>query len=159
MIESYLDMMQESLRKKIAILKKIEVENEIQKHILENPEHVDTDLFDAAVVRKAELIDELTELNDGFQSLFDHIKEEIEQNRGKYEEQIQNMQEMIRQITVLSNTLQAEEMRNKKMADAYFSETRRQLKNGKRSAKVALDYYQSMNKSKNIPPQYIDQKN
>ena len=159
MIESYLDMMQESLRKKIAILKKIETENEIQKHILDSPEHVDTTLFDAAVERKAKLIDELTELNDGFQLLFDHIKEEIEQNRKKYKEEIQQMQEMIRQITVLSNTLQAEELRNKKMADAYFSEMRRQLKNGKRSAKAALDYYQSMNKSKIISPQYIDRKN
>ena len=135
------------------------MENEIQNHILENPEHVDTELFDAAVERKAKLIDELTELNDGFQLLFDHIKEEIEQNRKKYKEQIQQMQEMISQITALSNTLQAEELRNKKMADAYFSETRRQLKNGKRSAKVALDYYQSMSKSKIVSPQYIDRKN
>ena len=159
MTESYLDMMQESLQKKIIVLKQIEKENELQRQILEKPDHVDGEAFDQAVERKGRMIDELTELNDGFQSLYDQIKPEIEQNRNKYKNEIRIMQEMIREITTLSSSLEAEEMRNKKMADAYFSETRKQYKNGKRSAKVALDYYQNMSKSKSIQPQFIDQKN
>ena len=159
MTESYLDMMQESLQKKIIVLKQIEKENELQRQILEKPDHVDGEAFDQAVERKGRMIDELTELNDGFQSLYDHIRPEIEQNRNKYKNEIRTMQEMIREITTLSSSLEAEEMRNKKMADAYFSETRKQYKNGKRSAKVALDYYQNMSKSKSVQPQFIDQKN
>ena len=73
MTESYLDMMQESLQKKISVLKQIEKENELQRQILEKPDHVDGEAFDQAVERKGRMIDELTELNDGFQSLYDQI--------------------------------------------------------------------------------------
>ena len=88
MLASSLDMLEESLRKKIEIMTEIEAENERQKEVLSNPDSVNEDLFDATVDTKGELIDKLVALDDGFQSLFDRVKEEVGSNREKFADQI-----------------------------------------------------------------------
>ena len=91
MLASSLDMLEESLKKKIEIMTEIEAENERQKEVLSNPDSVNEDLFDATVDTKGELIDKLVALDDGFQSLFDRVKEEVGSNREKFADQINSM--------------------------------------------------------------------
>ena len=43
--------------------------------------------------RKAALIDKLEQLDTGFESLYDKVKEELESNRDIHKEQIRQMQE------------------------------------------------------------------
>ncbi len=158
MTGSYLSMMADSLDKKIEILKKIEHYNAEQRRILERDGVVDMDAFDATVEAKGDLIDELERLNDGFETLFDQVKEELDGNRECYKAEIAAMQERIRTITSLSGSIQAEEARNKSLAEKYFSNARREMVQGKKSAKAALDYYRSMARSTFTPPQYLDSK-
>ncbi len=159
MTQSSLDMMQDSLNKKISVMNKIHEENQTQKEILENPQQVDGEAFDAAVERKAALIDELNILNDGFQGIYDRIKEDLLDNKDQYKEQILILQDQIREITSLSSQLEQEEQRNKEMADAYFSTERSKLKTGVQSSKAALDYYQNMNKVGMNLSLFFDSKN
>ena len=158
MTGNYLDMMADSLRRKIAALEEIEKVNAEQKTLFEQGDAMDDDAFDASVNRKGELIDEIDKLNDGFTSLFEKVKVEIGENKAKYAAQIKEIQEQIRRITELSNSVQAQEARNKAIADRYFTEARRKLADGKRSSGTAMKYYQTMSKSANIQPQFFDNK-
>ena len=46
-----------------------------------------------------------------------------------------------------------------KMAEGYFSAERERMATGKRSAAAAFNYYTTMNNFKDIPPQFLDEKN
>lgn len=158
MTGNYLEMMADSLTRKIAILKEMEQINAEQKGLFEQGDAMDDDAFDASVDRKGELIDEIDKLNDGFTALFDKVKAEIGENREPYAAQIRDLQGKIREITELSNSVQAQEARNKAIADRYFAEARGRLKEGKKSSNTAMLYYQTMSKSANVQPQFFDNK-
>ena len=157
MLASSLDMLEESLRKKIEIMTEIEAENERQKEVLSNPDNVNEDLFDATVDTKGELIDKLVALDDGFQSLFDRVKEEVGSNRAQYAEQIKRMQALIEEVTAKSASIEAAEHRNKKLAETYFDTARQKMNVSKQTSAAAFNYYRTMNNFKDIPPQFLDQ--
>ncbi len=159
MVAASLDMLEESLIKKLEVMKKIRDENARQKEILSNPEEVDFEAFDKTLDVKGEYIDQLLLLDDGFQTLFDKVKEEVGDNKVKYADQIKRMQVLIHDITDASASIEAEEHRNKRLAEAYFSSERERMASGKKSAAVAFNYYQTMSKFKDIPPQFLDKKN
>ncbi|WP_408072071.1 flagellar protein FliT [Butyrivibrio sp. JL13D10] len=159
MTESYLDMMEESLREKITVLEDIVKENETQKEILESTTEFDEERFDEAISRKGELIRRVENLNDGFESLYERVKRELEDNKDKYREKIAVFQNLIREITGLSNSIEAGEKRNRALAKNYFSSSKGQINQNRKSSQAALDYYLTMNKSKITPPQFYDTKN
>ena len=158
MTNHYLDMMAESLDRKIAILEEMERVNADQKVLFEQGDAMDDDAFDASVEKKGELIDEIDKLNDGFTALFEKVKVEIGDNKAKYAAQIKGLQEQIRRVTELSNSVQTQEARNRQIADKYFNEARAKLVEGKKTSGTAMKYYQTMSKSVNIQPQFFDNK-
>ena len=159
MISASLDMLEESLQKKIEILTQIEAQNEKQRNVLCDPEKVDESAFDETVNAKSQFIDEINSLDDGFQSLFDRIKEEIGDHKDLYADQIKRMQKLIQEITSRSASIEASEHRNKRLAEKYFSTARETMNQSRNSSSAAFNYYQTMNNFKNIPPQFMDQKN
>ncbi len=159
MTESYLEMMKESLVQKIAVLEEIEKENLIQKEILENEEHFDAEGFDEAISRKGVLIKKIEKLNDGFETLFGRVKEELSGNKDKYKAQIAEYQDLIRRITDLSSSIEVQEKRNRDLAAGQFRNSRNKINQNRKTSKAALDYYLTMNKSKITPPQFYDTKN
>ena len=102
------------------------------------------DTFDQAMEEKDKLIEELSRLDDGFETLYAQVKRELEENRAFYAEPIKGLQNQIRQITELSNSIQAKEARNKKLVEDYFAKKRGELKQGRQRSKAAYDYYKSM---------------
>ena len=159
MLSSSMDMLEESLIKKIDIMSKIEEENEKQKEILSDPDNVDETAFDDTVDKKGELIDKLISLDDGFQTLFDRVKEEVNANKDEFADQIHRMQDLIRDITARSASIEAAEHRNKRLAERYFDTARHKMNTSKQSSAVAFNYYRTMNNFKEIPPQFLDKKN
>ncbi|SFQ39733.1 FlgN protein [Butyrivibrio proteoclasticus] len=159
MVPACLDMLEESLVKKIEVMKNIEEENEKQKTLLKNPNEVDVEAFDKILDDKGELIDRLLKLDDGFQSLFDRVKDEVGDNKEKYKDQIKRMQEYIQEITGMSASIEAAEHRNKKLAEEYFSSAREKMNFSRQTSAAAFNYYQTMNNYRDVPPQFMDNKN
>lgn len=159
MTETYLDMMIKSLNDKIDVLTKITDENTRQKEILSVPGEADVDSFRKSVDEKAELIEKINKLNEGFDSLYEHVKNDLQDNKDKYKSEIATMQELIRNITELSTTIKAEEIRNKALAEKYFRDKRNEIRTNQKGNEVAYSYYETMSKSKIIMPQFIDKKN
>ena len=80
MPENYLMIMIQSLKKKIEVLDCIIDADERQKIDLEDPS-LDPDDFDKIVEEKARYIEHLDLLDQGFDKLFERVKEQVNNNR------------------------------------------------------------------------------
>ena len=153
----YIPVLIQSLEKKNEILDVIMMLNKRQKEELENP-NLDPDDFDKTVEEKAALIDELNQLDDGFQEVFQKVKEDLEQHKEQYASEIKTMQELIRRLTEKSASIQAQELRNKGMMTQKFASIRKQVREVRTSQKVVNQYYKNMMKTNYIDPQFTDNK-
>lgn len=138
-----LTILAQSLEKKIDVLKRIQQYNEEQEKCFAG-EEPDLESFDAAMEEKDALIDELLRLDEGFESLYANLKEELDQNRSKYATEIKGLQEQIKVVTALSNNIQIKEARNKKLIEDYFAKRRGGIKSGRQQSRAAYDYYKNM---------------
>ena len=157
MSENYVDIMLQSLKKKEQVLKAIIDENLKQREILEDV-NGDADAFDATMEMKAKLIEQLEQLDSGFEKLFERMKDELEGNKDKYAGQIRQMQQYIRSVTDKSIEIQAQEARNKDLMISKFASVKKQVKTMRRSSAAASQYYKTMSKVNLIDPQFMDGK-
>lgn len=159
MEKQYLSIMEQSLEKKIGILDQIITKNQEQNVLLKDP-NMKWEDFDDNANRKMELIEEIDKLDEGFEELFERVKEQLQAPGGKekYAQQIVRMQELIRQITEKSTSIQAQEARNKVLVEQYFQQSRERIRKGRTSSKAAMDYYKSMSQSSFVQPHFLDDK-
>lgn len=157
MINNYLNILEDSLKKKIDVLKRIGEVNDAQIEVLKE-ESVDLESFDRLVDEKDRYIDELTKLDEGFEALYDNVKQELTGNRQKYTEQIRKLQELITQITDKSVSIQAQEARNKALVEKCFKRERQKLGNSRKKSQAVYGYYQNMSNIKDVQPQFMDKK-
>lgn len=157
MESTYVDIMIQSLNKKIKVLDEIKKINILQKSILED-DKADADEFDKCVEQKAVLIEQMTQLDSGFDKLFDRVKEAMSTNKEAYADRIKLMQNLIHQITDLSMELQAQEARNKDLMTRKFVAIRERAKTVRTNQKAANQYYQNMMQLNVIDPQFMDNK-
>lgn len=153
----YMNIMIQSLEKKSRLLDQIMNLNDVQKQMLEDP-NLEVDDFEKNVEDKGMLVEQLELLDSGFDRLYEKVREELLGNRGQYAGQIAKMQSLIKAITEKSNTIQTQEQRNYKQAQQKFANVRKQVKNVRDSQKAVKQYYSSMMKRVENPPQFIDNK-
>lgn len=156
MTTNYLQIMIDSLKKKKDILIKIVSLNEKQNEIL-SKEELNQNAFENNMHEKGECIDELEKLDEGFQSVFDRIKEELSSNKQLYFNEIETMKKLIKEVTELGAKVEVQEARNKVKVEAMFRKQRQEHKEAKRSASMAKSYYQNMSRI-NDEPQFMDTK-
>jgi len=157
MMDNYLSILEESLRKKLLILTRIKEFNNKQQQIFQS-DQPNVEEFDDFVDKKGALIEALSTLDEGFETLYDNIAEELKEKREEYASQIHTLQQLITQLTEMSMSIQAQEERNRKLVEAYFANERSNIRTGRVSSKVAYDYYKNVNKINNVPPQFMDKK-
>lgn len=156
-MNNYLKILEESLNKKIQVLDRIQEYNEKQRQIFQN-DQVDLDEFDASIEEKGKLIEQVTKLDDGFETLYANVSAELQGNKEKYAEQIQKLQQLVKQVTEKSVSVQTQEARNKALIEEYFAKERQNIRQGRKSARVAYDYYANVNKSGYTSSQFLDSK-
>jgi predicted nuclease with TOPRIM domain len=157
MQETYIDIMLQSLKKKLQVLDAIMKQNERQRAVLEAPDG-DADEFDETVEAKAALIEQLEQLDSGFDKLYARVKEELSGNREAYADQIRQMQGDIRTITDRSMQVQAQEARNKELMTQKFARVKRQARQVRANSKATSSYQQSMSRTAFVDPQFMDNK-
>lgn len=156
-MENYLDILEECLQKKLKVLEEIAAYNQEQEQLLRK-ESVSLEELDENMSHKDELIRKVTALDEGFETLYERIKEQILTNKDVYKEQIIKLQQLISQITEKGVSIQAQEARNKKLIEDYFKRERSQLRQNRQSSKAAYNYYKSVNNTNVVMPQMMDQK-
>ena len=108
MIENYLGILEESLEKKVLVLDEIEDYTAKQERLLKQ-EKVSMEELDANMEQKDGLIQKLTALDDGFETLYERVKEQLSTNKDAYKNQIKRIQELITKVTEKSVSIQAKE--------------------------------------------------
>lgn len=146
MTENYLNILEESLEKKLQIMAKIQKYSLLQQEVFQSQD-ADLDKFDEYVDKKDALLTELTALDNGFETLYGNVSRELQDNREKYSEQIRRLQELVSRVTEESVTIQTQEARNKKLVEDYFRRERAGIAKNRRSSRAAYDYYKSMSGS------------
>ena len=119
----------------------------------------DMDNFDQTLVEKELIIEQLNQLDDGFEKVFDHVKEEISTNKILHKEEILQLQELIKQATEKSVKLQTTEVHNKSKLETYFANKKKEIKNFKVSSQIASSYYKNMANQHKGQSYFLDKKN
>lgn len=154
-MDNYLSLLKDSLVKKDEILTDILSLSKEQAEIVKG-KSIDWDKFDIIVENKSEKIDAIMKLDEGFELLFNNIKENLQGNEKKYANEIRDIKELIKSVTEKSASVQALEMRNKTIIETAFTNARKEIKQTKLGQKAALNYYNKMNNINTIDPQLMD---
>jgi len=157
MEQTYVDIMIQSLNKKLQVLDKIMEKNQIQKALLEDS-NSDVDEFDKVVEDKGGLIQQLEQLDSGFDKLYERVKQALKEDKDTYAEKIAVMQELIRKITDRSMEIQVQEARNKELMIQKIAFVKNTAKNLRTNKKAVSQYYQNMMQLNYVDPQFLDNK-
>lgn len=142
-INTYISVLHSSLRKKLELIKELLELTKEQNKIL-SKEEVDADSFERIVSEKEVKINEVLNIDKGFQSLFDRISSVVKRNPGPYRQQILEMQNYIRTITDIGVEIENLEYKNKEKFKNFLSSKRNSIKEFKVSNKTAVSYYKNM---------------
>lgn len=157
MEETYIAIMQQSLKKKLAVLEEIVRLDDLQKDQLTD-ESCNVDQFDKTVEDKSRLIEQMEQLDSGFEKLYAQVAEELEGNREAHAEEIRQMQALIRSITDKSVMIQAQEARNKELMMQKFGAVRKHARNVRANSRAITGYYKTMDRTKYMDPQFMEKK-
>lgn len=147
MESAYISALIESLEKKIEILKQIHVKDEEQLKIA-NTTPLSYDAFDKNAEEKTVLIYQINKLDDGFETVYERVKEELAANKAAYADQIKTMQGLITEITDWSTKIQAEESRNKAAVEQAFKKEKEKIRSQRSGMKAVQSYSQAMRGAK-----------
>ena len=147
----------ESLEKKSRILDEIIKENEAQEALFKQNQ-LDMEALDASADRMGELAEKLELLDEGFEAVYDRIRQELIENKSAYRQEIRRMQELIAVITEKVVGINAARMRNKTQAENQFKKSRQQIGRASSKMKASQNYYNNMNRLNFVDPQFYDSK-
>jgi hypothetical protein len=157
MTDNYLQIMLESLEKKIDVLSQIiDIDDRQLKYALEQPMNVEG--FDTAMDEKDVKIEELNKIDEGFTSTYELVKDEVQNHPELYKEKIHKMQELIKISVEKTMSVEAKEKRNKAAMENAISLQRREMRSKRISATAAARYYKTANKINSVDPQLMDKK-
>jgi len=140
---SYVSILKDTLEKKVSVLNQL-LEVTLQQEKCISEDAFDSDEFEQTYTVKEALIDQLNKLDEGFELIYEHVKEELSINQIQYKDEILHLQGLIRQITEKSTEIQAIEMRNKSKVEAFFLQRKKMIKGFKVNSKRASSYYKNM---------------
>ena len=134
-INVYITILSDSLRKKIDVLQNILDLTKEQGQILSESdiEKMDVDGFDRIVEKKYELLNEMQELDNGFDSVYKKIGKMLADNKDMYKSEILQMQNLIRTITNIGMELESLEQQNKTKLNTYIRNKRHAINDFKQS--------------------------
>jgi flagellar biosynthesis/type III secretory pathway chaperone len=157
MSETYLAIMLQSLKKKEQVLDEIIRLNDLQKKQLTD-QATPVDDFDKTVEDKSACIDQLDQLDSGFEKLYAQVQEELQANKEQYADTIKALQKCIRSVTDKSIMIQAQEARNKDLMMQKFTTVRKHAKDVRANSKAITGYYKTMTHSGYMDSRYMDGK-
>lgn len=139
----YVRMMVDALKRKKEILAFLYEKTKEQEQLLKD-EGMSQDAFQATIDAKGEKIDDLNEIDEGFDTLFKYVEEEITKNRMAYKGEIQEMQKLIGEVSELGIQIQALEHQNSGHFKVYLANQRKAIKEFHVNNKTASRYYKNM---------------
>lgn len=140
---TYINILVASLEEKKAVLTLLKEQTERQERaLLVTP--FDEESFDDAVSVKETLLVKLAGLDEGFEDVYGRVSQELRNSAASYKREIEQLQELIREITELGTSLEGLEQSNKSRLQIVLSSGRKKIKDFRISSKTAAAYYKNM---------------
>lgn len=152
-----LQMLIESLKKKIGIMDNILLASKEQEK-LANSTEFDSERFDELFDQKDVLLKEMGELDQGFDATFSRIRDELLDNKEKYKDEILQLQQLIRATVDHGAEIAATESRTKDSLGNVMKRQKQDLAKRKVSSKTVMDYYKTSSQLNHVEPFFMDQK-
>jgi hypothetical protein len=154
---TYINILSDTLKKKISLLDQlIDISSE-QEMIITSAEP-DMDRLDNTFSEKEVIITQLNQLDDGFEKVYQHVKDALKEDKDQLKDQILKLQELIRLVTEKSTQLQVIEHRNKSRFQLFFAGKKKEIKNFKVSSRTADSYYKSALNGQSGESYFLDKK-
>lgn len=114
--------------------------------------------FEGYMQSKETYINKINDYDEGFNAIYDNVKDELHHNMQIYSEEIREMQGLIKDLTELSVRIQNLEMKNKQLLDVALVKERKEISNFRKSQNIVTAYDKVMKKV--IPNQsfFLDRK-
>lgn len=154
---TYIRMMLDVLNKKEVHLKKL-LEFTVEQEALLKAEEFDEAEFTRVIEKKDGIIRKIEEFDNGFQSIYNRVAEEMKDNKLEYKSQIEEMQNLITKITDLGVKLTALESKNRATLEPKLKEKRQGIRQFKVSKQTADKYYKNMIGMQTGASYFMDQK-
>lgn len=154
---TYIHILKDTLIKKNFLLDKLINITTLQEKYI-NELNSDFEEFDQTLVEKEEYINQINQLDEGFEKIYSHVQEELRTRRLEHREEIEALQELIRQITDKSTKLQGTEIRNRVKLESYLLNKKKEIKNFKISSQTASNYYKNMRYQQTGDSYFLDKK-
>ena len=156
--KTYIKLLIDTLGKKHDILNRLmQITARQQERI--NSESFDEDEFMNTMSLKEELINGLSELDKGFELVYDRVRDELKDNGTMYKDEITSLKDLVTKVTDLSIRLQAMERSNKSSLEALLSRKRRDIGKARLSNETVANYYKSMSGKPDSQSYFYDKKN
>ena len=151
----YLDILIQSLRKKLVLLNRIAILSQELRELLMD-EDMTPDAFDINVRDKDALVQQIVVLDAGFDEVYAHIKDLMERDHQLYEDQLDQMRELIRLIMAKDASIRVEEKRNYELAQRKFASVKSKVREMKANRKMVSSYYKNMMRQKPGEAAFLD---
>ncbi|MBP3610139.1 MAG: hypothetical protein J6J42_07385 [Lachnospiraceae bacterium] len=155
---TYIRMMLDVLTKKEVHLAKILQYTTEQSNLLKQTEFDELE-FLQLVERKDGIIKKIGEFDNGFQSIFNRVSEELQVNKEEYKEQVLEMQGLITRITDLGVKIAALEEKNRSALEFALQGKKKSIRQFKVGKQTADKYYKNMIGLQAQKSYFMDQKN
>ena len=155
--QNYLQLLIQSLEKKITVLDHIIQQNDDQKNLLVM-EEVDLDEWNGIIEEKAKSIDQINFLDEGFEEVYNRVKDLLSSRREEFQEEIRILQGLIGKVTDRSVQVQTGEQRNKELAQLQFGKIKKKLRTVRQTSQAVQSYSNSMKKLNFVDAQFLDKK-
>lgn len=155
--KTYILLLIETIEKKKKILSWLQnVTKQQEMIIITDP--FDEQLFEETIGIKEKHLNELKLLDDGFEGIYNGIRNEISENKEKYKIEIDKLKKLIAEVTDISMELQALEKRNKSKLNVLFSKKRTEIRDLRMSSKMVTNYYKNMANQQESQSFFYDKK-
>lgn len=157
MDQNYVTVLVETLIKKKDALQTILRITKDQEAMAKGGSYQETDM-ERMLNEKEIQIARINTLDEGFQSIYERIRNEVMANREPYRAELQQLQQLIRECTDLGNEIMVLEERNQARFRQLFSQSKQQYSVSKNKANVAQNYFRTMNNAKVVDAYFVDKK-
>ena len=112
--------------------------------------------FFQLVEKKDELLNKISEIDNGFQSIYNRVAEVLKENKDQYKEQIIQMQSLITKVTDNGIKITSLEQKNKILLQQRLQEKKQGIRQFKVGKKTANTYYKNMIKMQTGASYFFD---
>ncbi len=156
-LQNYLRILADTLSQKEQVLGQILILTRTQSELAEHDE-LDEMAFSNSVNEKEVLIARINQLDDGFTSIYERIRQDVIDQGGLYDTEIRKMQEQIKSCVGIGNEIRVLEERNHAKLTGHFASKKEAYKVKANANSAARSYHQAMTGGQYHASAFMDQK-